>query len=203
MLVICNGNPKAGTHALVKTVELLGIPWDHTGQCRLGHCILGHWSTSNPPPQVTAYLVKKELDETAKPDFKHIHIVRNPRNMLVSWVRFSTGECSPGRLISAFKNYVLNKPIYDEFVAYVGWLDFPGVLTVRFEELTGDKGETAQKIADFLGVPVLPDTVERRLGGTVTWTGKLSHWPDYWSDEIEAAWVEARGPEIEEMFGYG
>ncbi len=208
MLVICNGNVKAGRHALIKTVELLGIPWDHQERGRPGHCISGHWPGHRPPPPVTAHLLRKATAREdgkplPEPDFKHIHIIRHPRNMLVSWVRFTRTDVAPGYLIAAFKSYFEGRPIYDEFVGYRGWLNDPEVLNVRFEGLTSDDGETAQQIADFLDVPMLPDVVERRLGGTITWTGKLSNWEDHWSEIIDQAWGEARGPEIEEMFGYG
>ncbi len=185
-VVICNGNPKAGLHALLRTVELLGIPLDVTGQGKTGHCIGGHWPLSNPP------LVGK-----------HIHIIRNPRNMLVSWTRFTRGDFAPGFLISAFKSYYLKKPIYEEFMDYVPYLRRKGILTVRFEGLAEGDGDTAESIAAFIGTPMLPGVIERRLGGTITWTGKLSIWEDYWSDAIEEAWVEARGLEIEKAFGYG
>jgi hypothetical protein len=206
-LVICNGNPKAGRHALVKTVELLGTPWDPSGVGGPGRCISGHWPTHQLPPPIVAHLLRratarKDGKPLPAPDFKHIHIVRHPRNMLVSWVRFTRAEFAPGYLIAAFKAYYGGKPIYKEFLGYRGWLEDPEVLTVRFEELTGDEGETAARIAGFLDVPLLSGAVERRLGGTVTWTGELSDWTKYWSDEIEAAWREARGPEIERMFGY-
>ena len=60
-----------------------------------------------------------------------------------------------------------------------------------------------ERIASFLGRTVICSGVVGRLGGTVTWTGKLSHWQDVWSDEIDDAWCDARGPDIERMFGYG
>ena len=184
MLVICNGNAKAGLHVLVKTVELLGVPWDHTGRGKPDHCLSGHWPSSNPPP-----------------NGKHIHIIRHPKNMLVSWVRFTRSEFATGYLIAAFKSYFAGKPIYEEFMDYAPWLDDPEVLNIRFEALLADQED--QRIADFIGVPMLPEVSERRPGGTISWSGKLSHWPDYWSDEIEAAWQKARGPEIEKVFGYG
>ena len=184
MLVICNGNAKAGRHALTKTVELLGVPWDQHDVGKPGRCVSGHWPTRNPPPEG-----------------KHIHVIRHPRNMLVSWVRFTKAEFAPGYLIGSFKSFSMGRPIYEEFAGYVGWLTEPGVLTVSFEDLIADKADTV--IAEFLGVPVAPGIPERRPGGTVTWSGELSDWTEYWSDEIEAAWQTARGPEIERMFGYG
>ncbi len=191
-MIICNGNAKAGRHVLTKTVELLGVPFDRTG-IRLDDdvCISGHW----PHP---LYVLK---NPTSIPTGKHIHIVRNPRNMLVSWVRFTRSEVLPGYLIGAFKSFYEDKPIYDEFMDYLPYLSDPAILNVRFEDLIADKED--QRIADFIGVPMLPGILERRPGGTATWTGKLSNWEEHWSDQIEDAWIKARGPEVEKLFGYG
>lgn len=197
MLVVCNGNPKAGLHVLTKTVELLGVPWDHTGQNKPGHCTNGHWPHIVPPPELLKRLPRPALI----PDGKHIHIYRHPKNMLISWVRFTRNEVAPGFLISAMKSYYLEEPIYEEFMGYVGYLDNPDILNIRFEDLIADKED--QRIADFIETPLLQGIVERRPKGTRTWTVKLSNWKEYWTDEIDLAWVKARGPEIEEAFGYG
>ena len=37
---------------------------------------------------------------------------------------------------------------------------------------------------------------------SATWTGKLSNWEDVWNDEIETAWIRAKGPELEKETGY-
>lgn len=184
MTVLCNGNPKAGVHALTKAVELLGFP--SVGEARDGCCWMGHWPYGQAPDAG-----------------KHVHIIRDPKAMLISWVRFQREDFAPGWLIAAFKSYYEDGPIYEEFSRYEPWLHDDRVLTVRFEDLVGDTEATAATIARYLDTPVLPGIPERLLGGTLTWSGKLTVVADYWSDQIQEAWEAARGPEIEAMFGYG
>jgi hypothetical protein len=35
-----------------------------------------------------------------------------------------------------------------------------------------------------------------------TWSGRHSDWRALWTDEIDAAWEAAGGPEVERLYGY-
>lgn len=181
--IICNGIPKSGTHALVKTVELLGIPWVQEG-CAGPHCIHGHFPASDPPPEG-----------------RHILIVRQPRNILVSWCRFTRSTVTDGFLMAVMRKFWEGGAFYDAVVDFAGHTQNPDVLTIRFEDLLGNSNTVVQ-IAGFIGVPVLPDTFENIPGLTQTYTGRLSNWRKHWNDRVEAAWVEHGGPEAERVFGY-
>ena len=63
MTVVCNGFPKTGTHALQRAVRLLGCK-----DTRQGHF-----------PFHVVHVAQGQ----------HIHICRDPRNALVSWVRWT------------------------------------------------------------------------------------------------------------------
>jgi len=170
-MIVCNGLPKTGTHALMKAVQLLGrVDTEH----------------AHSPTGVTG---------------QHIHICREPRNVLVSWVRFIRSEVTQGFLIGAMQEYFEEGTFHDEYMAYSHWLnDAP--LSVRFEELIGDGGVTIQAVADYLQVPYLSDAYDHLPGLTVTYTGQLSNWRDHWTPEVESAWVTHGGPEIESVYGY-
>ena len=72
---------------------------------------------------------------------------------------------------------------------------------VKFEDLISDESVT-ETIANYLEVPFLDDVFPNLEGLTITWTGEYSDHTKYWTDEIQQAWIKARGPEIERMFGY-
>ena len=74
--VYANGIPKSGTHALAKTIQLLGVP------CEMAH-----------EPYVS------------KPGGKTICTFRNPRNILVSWLRFTGQPVTPRLLIEQMQAF--------------------------------------------------------------------------------------------------
>lgn len=74
-MVIANGFPKSGNHALVKAIQLLGQP------CGVNHIPFG------------------------EVEGKHIFIKRDPRNVICSWLRFNGQPVTPGTFITAFRRF--------------------------------------------------------------------------------------------------
>ena len=165
-MILCNGLPKSGTHALVKAVELLGcvdVRQDHI-----------------------------PYTEGLKVD-KHLYIQREPRNMLVSWVRFAYPTVTKGYLIGAIKNYgSMKMSLPEAILRFDSWEHRKNVLVVEFESLIENDREM-RRIAEYLEAPFLDDAFENLPGGTATWTGKLSRWEDYWCPEIDEIWNEYFG----------
>ena len=172
ILVYCNGIPKSGTHALERAVQLLGC-----------NTMLAH------------------LPYKQKPPGKQILICRHPKNVMVSWLRFTKGLVTEGFLIGLFKEFD-GFPLFDSFARYEPYLKDPSVLVVRFEDLFSDGGETLERVASYLETPVLSDAYRNIVGLTVTYTGEHSDWEEHWTDPVEAAWVEAKGPEVEAIWSY-
>ena len=173
--ILCNGIPKSGTHALVKTVQLLGV-----SNTRHGHYSL---------PEHT-------------PEGVHLFVVRNPKDMMVSWCRMQKGECNTGFLIGSFKQYYNNKSIVEVFNDFAHWLTNDTVFTVCYEDLISDGGLEIARIAEHLGIPMVRDAYANLPGMTFTWTDTPSHWEDYWNVQVQDAWVDAGGLEIERVYGY-
>lgn len=171
-VVLCNGIPKSGTHALVRAVQLLGCETEHV-----------HTPYSD------------------KASGKQILITRNPKNTLISWLRFTGEKVTQGFLMGLFKSYD-GYPLYDSYARYQPYQEDKDTLIVRFEELFSDGGSSLERVADFIGVPLLDDAYDNIEGLTLTYTGKLSDWRDHWSDLVEAAWIEARGDEVEKLWSY-
>lgn len=168
-MIVCNGSPKTGTHLLLKAVYLfggVGFSASHAHKS-FGCRILG----------------------------KHLHIKRNPRNVLLSWVRFSGNELKTHNIISEIDH------IIKEMTTYKGWLDDGETLNVSFELLLSDKKEL-ERVSGFLGLPLVDDHFSLLWGGTRTFTNNLIKWKDHWNDEINEVWVKAGGLELEKDFGY-
>jgi len=193
MNILVNGYPKHGVHAALKTVELLGLPV----QCaisqegaRLDH-LKAHFTLNG-----ITYVA--ELN-----DIKHVFIVRNPRNALISWFRQGNLPLQTGKLIGQIKSFKSEGVSYpDTYNDYLPWLNDPQTLVVRFEGLVSDKGKTIERIADYLGVKYFDDAFESLPGGTITWMGEYSDWQKCWNDDIEQAWIECGGLELEKALGY-
>ncbi len=120
--------------------------------------------------------------------------------MCVSWVRFRWNTVAPGHLISSFKCYARGMSFYDDCMSFAPYLSDPEILNVRFEDLIADKED--ERLAKFMGVPLLSGIAKARPGGTASWSGQLSDWHEHWSPAIEDAWQAARLPVVEKEFGY-
>lgn len=104
-MVITNGFPKSGNHALVKAVQLLGLP------CQVNHIPFG-----------------------ADLDSSHTFIKRDPRNIVCSWLRFYGKPVTPGMFIAAFRDFG-GKPLVEAMAEYEGWLSDCLTHVVKYEEL--------------------------------------------------------------------
>lgn len=110
-VVTANGFPKSGNHALVKGLQLLGVP------CSVNHIPFGEPVAG-----------------------RHVFIKRDPRNVLCSWLRFNRQQVTPGLFISAFRQFQA-RPLVDEMGDYEGWLSATGTLVVRYEDLIASDAE--------------------------------------------------------------
>lgn len=170
MKIVCTGAPKSGTHLLLKAVRLfynnIGLPF---------HEHVPHGNR--------------------KADAKYINIVRNPRNTLVSWLRYN-------RLPVDEKHLIQEMPaVIKEGAGYIGWLEDVDCLNVRFELMNTDPKEVA-KIAAYIDKPLIENHYSKMWGGTKTFTGRLSHWPHYWTQAVNDRWVELGGINLENRLGY-
>lgn len=169
--------PKSGNNLAHKACQMLGIPVEHYRHTANWHLADEH---------------------------KIVYIYRNPRNVLVSCVKYTndqvrgrTKEITEERLIDTFFDF-FNCSLSAVERAYLPWMD-SNVCKVEFEDLAfGTKG--FNQIADYYGV-------ERRepiglYGSSPTWSGGLSDWEKHWGEKIEHIWIEEGMPEIEKKLGY-
>jgi len=169
-MIVCNGAPKTGTHLLLKTVYLFGG--------------LGYTAKHEHKPFVESF------------NCKHIHIRRNPRNVLISYIRhFDNADLSK-------RNIIKHMPIViEEMKPYIPWIKDKNTLNVTFEDLLTDEKELS-RIADYLGFDLAYDHFKKIWGNTSTFTGNLSNWRDWWDEEIDKEWDKNGGRALEAMLGY-
>ncbi|WP_434917385.1 sulfotransferase domain-containing protein [Bradyrhizobium sp. HKCCYLS3077] len=196
--VICNSVPKAGTYLLVELVKALGGHVDvgyHTytssisklnpdGSLDQGRALPAPlWTSALRPGYFcashTEYCPYLEQYLLGRPEHKMLFIVRDPRDIVVSWVDFvyHSAAYPKMRKLNAYRRMAGAAAYPDDASRitstllswpgsgirnFISWLDSPACLTVRFEELYAELagGEMAtspspvlHRICDYLGLP--------------------------------------------------
>lgn len=180
--LVCNGFPKAGNHALWKAVELLGVP-----------------GGVNHVPYVAEHATQRGV-LAMRSRLRHVFIIRDPRDVIVSWLRFNRDAVTPGKIIAAFRRFRVG-PLVDELEDYAGWLRDPWTHVIRYEALIRDDG-TMRELADYLGVPYIAGAWEQLPNHTKTWNAVHSDHREHWTPEVAAVWAAEGGPELLARFGY-
>ena len=171
-MLYCGGAPKSGTNLLLKAIELFG-----TDEVRKHH-----------------YGFYKPYPYEDKPH-PQVQIIRNPRNVLISWVRFMNLPRNDTTIIKSM-DFMLDY-LNDHYpcIADDRWY------TVRFEELLSDP-KVIKGIANYLKLKPIENHFEKLYGDTVTFTGDLTKWKDWWTEEVNQAWINKGGNKLELEMGY-
>lgn len=172
--------PKAGNNATEKACRLLRLEPAH------------HKHTAN-----------YHLADTNKV----VYTYRNPRNVLVSAVRYQneqirnyTKDITEDKLIDLFFDF-FNCSLPYTYRAYSRWMDTSACI-IKFENLVSSIDEM-NKIADYMGVEhATPETYGKLYGSSPTWSGRLSEWETVWTDGFDKIWKEEGMVEIEQGLGY-
>lgn len=168
-MVYANGFPKSGNHALVKTLELLGQPAEvHHTRC-------------------------SEAVEGA-----HVFIKRDPRNVVVSWLRHHRHAVTPGTFLTAFRKFE-HRPLVDEMGEFEGWLTTAYV--VRFEDLIADEA-TMRGIAAFVGAPYIDGAFAALPGDTLTYNDVPSDYRAVWTPLVAETFSREGGDALLTRWGY-
>jgi hypothetical protein len=216
--VICNSIPKAGTYLLVELVKALGGHIDlryHTHSssiCKVhSDGSLDHeravpaplWASALNPGYLcashTEYCPHLEQYFLGRKEHKMLFIVRDPRDIVMSWVDFvyRSAAYPKMRKWNAFSREAGMKAHPDEasqiascintfpqsgIQNFMSWLDSPACLTVRFEELYSELTERDPSVAafpvlhgicDYLDLPrKSPTELAGVLGAGLTSSGK-------------------------------
>ena len=167
-----NGTQKSGTHALRVALQTFDGLVDKVD--RVEHL--------------------PEIPDNLK-DRLHIHIIRNPRNIMFSYLRWTNLVLNRDNILAEIPRTIAR---CNDFVHY---LKDPDLLTVRFELLLSDPTEI-QRIADYIGKPLVDGHFKSIWRKTNTFTGRLSNWRDYWTPEINKIWRDCGGLNLEDALEY-
>ncbi len=231
--VFSNGIPKAGTHLLRRVLKLLPsiAPWwsyaiDETlpgilkqlHTVRNGQVVFGHlpWSLS------FANALKSE-------GFRILFMVRDLRDVLVSHAHYVTYTYTAHQFHRYFKSLdsdeerlmaaivgvpehcypggVLPKAWENQIEQLVPWVDDPGCLTVRFEDLVGSAGggsddkqiKTVASIVNHLGIELHEEVVEEiarnayYTGSRTFRRGQIGGWKNHFTEEHKRVFKKTRG----------
>jgi hypothetical protein len=217
--IICNSIPKAGTYLLVELVKALGGHVDleyHTysssiskvhpdGSFDYERAVPAPlWASALKPGYLcashTEYCPHLEQYFLGRKEHKMLFIVRDPRDLVISWVDFvyHSAAYPKMRKWNAFLRESGTKAHPDDasrisscintlpqsgIQNFMSWLDSPACLTVRFEELFCELTEddpsvvtfpVLHSICDYLDVPRrAPSELAGALGRGLTSSGRI------------------------------
>jgi len=172
-VIFVNAFPKCGTNLVKKALGGLGLTQVPSQLVKMRPADSIQFAKTDEGADIAGMLALDDSNyihcHTCPPmphkPLRAINIVREPRNALISFLRWSerTPDTKGGRhffdlganeesavsLIEA--GAYLYGPWVQAMMNFVPWTRMPGVLNVRFEDIASDGGETVAKIANFIG----------------------------------------------------
>lgn len=172
------------------------------------------------------YIHAKEPFITAltQPERLTLFVYRDPRDMIVSHVFYATeihekhgmhpyytkilktvDERINAQILGVTESGFELSPVRTKYQAYMGWLEIPEVLCLRFEDLVLDRDITLRRIFDHLvlhgftpripteeAIRSLKSSIVPRRSGTFR-RGKPGNWREYFTPENIANFKDATG----------
>lgn len=162
--------------------------------------------------------------ELAKDGVASFFIYRDPRDVIVSHVFYAT-DIHEGHGMHAYYTQRLSSveqridaairgvqepdaqlsPIREKYEHYLGWLEQPAVMAVRFEELIGARAQTIGRMLDHLAargfapqppreqaIATLSGAIAPRASGTFR-RGQPGEWREHFTEANKRAFKEATG----------
>lgn len=202
-MILANGCPKSGTHALMAWLAMMGmkrIPGLVDG--RRGRLEAELRPTEAYPDTVSLnkaserphrYFCHSHVPSDCRiPDrLKVINIVRDPRNVLVSHARFRCvdGDIKGCCLAALLREGFGKRPFMEVYRSFLGW-EKRGAAVVRYEQLSRDFLAGAPGL--YAGAMCDQSTLNKRP----------TDWREHWTDDLEAAWSRLGGEALLRDAGY-
>lgn len=198
-MILANGCPKSGTHALMQWFLLMGLS-RQPGLLDCLHlkqqCLIRATSADPRPIKMERarmlpgnYFLHAHAHARAPVEWARVvTMMRDPRNVLVSYVRHK-GDWpdSPESLIQAMKNF-RGYPFQEVYRGFVGWRRKG--LVIRYEDMPPGFA------------PANPRLYEGSAQDNDTWTGQPSDWREWWTERVDRVWRGIGGPELLAEAGY-
>jgi hypothetical protein len=188
--------------------------------------VLTNLKRMRPGDVAYGYLAARQpyLSALAQPDRATVFVFRDPRDVIVSHVFYAT-EMHPGHGMHRYYTEVLNSmeqridaaiqgvqepgselsSVRAKFQAYLGWLEQPDVLCLRFEELILERDAALGHILDYLqgrgfttkmgreqAVEVLKEAIAPRKSGTFR-KGQPGNWQEHFTQANKAHFKATAG----------
>ncbi|MCK8137771.1 hypothetical protein [Pseudoalteromonas sp. 2CM28B] len=209
-MIICNGCSKSGTHILTNIAKQSGF--EQVGGTLIKRkpnakmMMKGSMSLEKVLACSNSFYVHSHIaysQEALKTleGNKHLFIYRDARNLALSWLRHrnredSTIAVSTKNLIKLIKGGMFGVSIPDFYSGFINWIADPKTFVISFEEITSGN-YSFSKLETFLEVPA--GSIDNSIFANSSTKNKVhSNWKDLWSDDVEAAWVEAGGISLED-----
>jgi hypothetical protein len=153
-----------------------------------------------------------------------IFVYRDPRDMIISHVFYAT-QMHPGHWMHRYYTETLHSmgerinaaiqgveepgaeltPVCKRYEGYLGWLECPEVLSLRFEDLVMERRATLGRLLDYLGgrgfilhrqrsaaVEVLETAIAPKKSGTFR-KGQPGNWREHFTEANKALFKEKTG----------
>lgn len=188
--------------------------------------ILGNIRRMRPGDIAYGYISAKEpfISTLTSSGRATIFVYRDPRDMIVSHVFYAT-QMHTGHGMHQYYNQELKtmeerinaaiqgvqtpeaplSPVKEKYEAYLGWLDEPNVLCMRFEDLILDRQAALGRILDYLeergftpktsrtqAISVLEQAIIPKKSGTFR-KGKPGNWQEHFTEQNKTLFKEKTG----------
>lgn len=196
-MVLINGCPKSGTHAVMELLASMGVE-RAPGIVNHDNGVVGVFATPADPNPVSM----DEVRTPGPPRFIHAHVpagdwdlgaarviavLRDPRNVLVSWTRWRNRDTvTEAALLDALDWFYDTGPFVEVYRSFLGWRG--RALVVRYEDVP----------RDFSRVDLYEEAEQDRS----TWMSSPSDWRACWTTRVDEAFREAGGLEMLVEAGY-
>ena len=193
-MIVCNGCPKSGTHGVMAFLDTMGLKRCPGTILPMGDGVyvdgLSGASISvlrTMPDNV--YILAHVPAGYVLDGFRVITVLRDPRNVLLSYIRHRAREDGLQITIEqALKNFWLWGPFVPLYRSFLGWIGRSVV--IRYEDMP------PQTVGDGAGI------YKNHQRDWNTRTGKPSRWQDSWNEQIEVAWQKNGGTVLLAEAGY-
>lgn len=172
------------------------------------------------------------IEALTRPGKAMVFVYRDPRDMLVSHVFYAT-EMHPGHGMHQYYTEVLSSMeerlnaaiqgvdeegaelsnVKERYLNYLGWLDIPETLCLRFEDLVLDREASFRRLLDYLegrgmllhvsqetAIEALKSSIAPHKSGTFR-KGETGSWQEYFSARNKQEFKEIAGELLIQM-GY-
>lgn len=162
--------------------------------------------------QKSVHVPKGQNAIDCRPGKKLVIFLRDPRNRLVSQLRYKNRRMEPGELADdRLASLMVREKFGTTTMEYMHvwaakWAQYQGGhLQMRFEDLMSDPLYAAECMAIYLDVPGgenATKAVEYTIGKSGTFTGRHSKWTEWFGPKATKAWRRTDGPRLLELMGY-